>query len=52
MQKRSTMLSFKASTWKNKHKAKAQRIKFVHKEILQNQLDTKTEPVSKATPHW
>lgn len=51
IQKRSTMLNFKASTGKSKHKAKVQIIKFVHKKILQKQLDTKTKPVSKAAPH-
>lgn len=36
------MLNFKANTGKRKHKAKAQRIKSVSKEIFQKQLDTKT----------
>lgn len=41
MQKRSTMLNFEASTGKSKSKTKVQRIKPVHKEILQKQPDTK-----------
>lgn len=35
------MLNFKTNTEKRQHKAKVQRIKFVSKEILQEQLDTK-----------
>lgn len=42
MQKRLTRLNFRANTGKRKRKAKAQRIKFVSKEILQKQPDTKT----------